>query len=121
MAQWAWNAALTANPIGLVVVGIAAFAAGAVLVYKKWEPIKKFFADLWKKLKGMFDAALKFIGIIPGMGEKANAAASEANNLFSLESGGGRKLAKAAAGGGGITVITSYSIHYTKLYDGPPG
>lgn len=31
-AQWLWNAALAANPIGLVVAGVAALAAGAYLL-----------------------------------------------------------------------------------------
>jgi hypothetical protein len=34
-AQWLLNAALTANPIGLVVVGLAALVGGIVLAYKK--------------------------------------------------------------------------------------
>lgn len=32
-AQWLLNAALTANPIGLIVVAIAAFVAALVLAY----------------------------------------------------------------------------------------
>lgn len=35
--QWAWNVALDANPIGLIVIGIAALIAGIVLAYKKFE------------------------------------------------------------------------------------
>jgi len=34
-AQWLWNAAMTANPIGLVVVAIVALVAIVVLAYKK--------------------------------------------------------------------------------------
>jgi hypothetical protein len=34
-AQWLWNAALTANPIGLVVIAIAALVAGLVVAYAK--------------------------------------------------------------------------------------
>lgn len=34
-AQWLLNVALTANPIGLIIVGIAALAAGLFLAYKK--------------------------------------------------------------------------------------
>jgi hypothetical protein len=33
-AQWLWNAALTANPIGLVVVALAALAVGIVIAYR---------------------------------------------------------------------------------------
>jgi len=40
-AQWLLNAALTANPIGLVVVGVAALAAGLVLAYKKSETFRQ--------------------------------------------------------------------------------
>lgn len=35
--QWAWNAALDANPIGLIVIGIATLVAGIVLAYKKFD------------------------------------------------------------------------------------
>lgn len=44
-AQWAWNAALTANPIGLVIAGVAAFAALAYTVYQNWAPISLWIGD----------------------------------------------------------------------------
>ena len=34
-AQWLWNAALSANPIGIVIVAIAAFGAALVIAYNK--------------------------------------------------------------------------------------
>jgi len=34
-AQWLWNAALSANPIGLVIIAIAALGAALVIAYKK--------------------------------------------------------------------------------------
>lgn len=37
--QWAFNAAMAANPIGIVVSGVAAFAALAYTVYENWAPI----------------------------------------------------------------------------------
>lgn len=33
-AQWAWNVAMTANPIGLIIAGVAALIAGIVLLTK---------------------------------------------------------------------------------------
>ena len=39
-AQWALNAALTANPIGLIIVGLVALGAGLVLAYKKSETFR---------------------------------------------------------------------------------
>lgn len=40
VAQWALNAALTANPIGLVVVAIAALVAGLVIAYQRSETFR---------------------------------------------------------------------------------
>lgn len=36
-AQWLWNAAMTANPIGIVVVAVAALVAGIVLLSNKFS------------------------------------------------------------------------------------
>jgi hypothetical protein len=49
-AVWAFNAALLANPIGLVVVAIGLLAAAAYLIYKNWTPISGFFKDLWQTI-----------------------------------------------------------------------
>ena len=49
--QWAMNAAMTANPIGLVVVGIAALIAVGVLLWKNWDKIKSKAMELWEKFK----------------------------------------------------------------------
>jgi hypothetical protein len=43
-AQWALNFALTANPIGLIIAGIAAFVAAIYLAYEK---VSWFHAGLW--------------------------------------------------------------------------
>jgi hypothetical protein len=39
-AQWALNAALSANPIGIVIVAVAALVAGIVLAYNKSETFR---------------------------------------------------------------------------------
>src|SRR5699024_760507 len=39
-AQWAWNAALSANPIGLVILAVAALVAGFVLLWNKSETFR---------------------------------------------------------------------------------
>lgn len=38
-AQWAWDAAMAANPIGLIVIAIVACIAAVVALYKYWEKI----------------------------------------------------------------------------------
>jgi len=55
VAQWAWNAALTANPIGLVVAGVGALIAGGVWLYKKWEPFQLLVDRLWEGFKKLVE------------------------------------------------------------------
>jgi len=45
--QWGLNAAMNANPIGLIIAALVALAAAVYLVIKNWESIKQFFVDLW--------------------------------------------------------------------------
>lgn len=61
VAQWAVNAAMLANPIGLVIAGVAALIAIVALIVKHWEPITEFFGSLWKKIQSIFAGALDFI------------------------------------------------------------
>ena len=60
-AQWLWNAALNANPIGLVVTAVAGLAAGAVLLYNKWEPFRKWWDETWTSIKENTAAAWDWI------------------------------------------------------------
>jgi TP901 family phage tail tape measure protein len=81
-AQWLWNAAMTANPIGLVIVAIAALIAlivVAVKYYDKWGAavlfligplgwivsLVKMFARNWK----MIQDANGFIGTLKAIGK----------------------------------------------------
>lgn len=57
-AQWAWNVALNANPIGLVIVAITALVAGLVLFFTKtkigrkiWAKFTKFLKDSWHNIQ----------------------------------------------------------------------
>lgn len=52
MAQWAWNAAMTANPIGLIVVAIAAAIGAIAMLVKHWDTLKEKFtaAPTWVKV-----------------------------------------------------------------------
>jgi hypothetical protein len=49
--QWALNAALTANPIGLVIAAIALLVAGIVLAYKKSETFRDIVDSVFRFLK----------------------------------------------------------------------
>ncbi len=60
-AQWAWNAAMMAIPIGLVIAGIMALIAIVAVIIKYWEPISGFFAGLWDGVKAVFASGWEFI------------------------------------------------------------
>jgi TP901 family phage tail tape measure protein len=55
--QWLWNAALLANPIGLVV---AAVVGAVALIYAYWEPISNFFVGIWEGIKSAFAPSMEF-------------------------------------------------------------
>jgi len=43
-AQWLWNAALTANPIGLVIAAIAGLVAAGIALWRNWDRITEAFS-----------------------------------------------------------------------------
>jgi hypothetical protein len=71
-AQWLWNIALSANPIGIVIIAAAALAAAIYLIYKRTD----LFQRAWKALSGMDMSGLSgFINIIlAGLGSAVNSA-----------------------------------------------
>lgn len=59
-AQWAWNAAVNANPIGLVVIAIAALVAGLVLFFTKTEKGREIWETVWGAIKGAAQAVVSW-------------------------------------------------------------
>lgn len=49
-AQWALNAAMNANPIGLVVTAIGLLIAAGVLLIKNWDKIKRGGKSMWNAI-----------------------------------------------------------------------
>jgi hypothetical protein len=43
--------AVIVSPVGLIVAGVIAIGAGAVLLYKKWEPFRNLVDSIWEKIK----------------------------------------------------------------------
>jgi len=80
VAQWAMNVAMSANPIGILIVAIAALVAGLVYFFTStktgqeiwknftkfledtWKNITKFFSDSWKNITKWFSDGFKGIG-----------------------------------------------------------
>jgi TP901 family phage tail tape measure protein len=50
-AQWLLNAAMSANPIGLVIVAVAALTAGIVLLWKRSETFRRVVIGTWNAIK----------------------------------------------------------------------
>lgn len=62
--QWLWNAAMTANPIGLIVAAVAALVAGLVLFFTKtklgqkiWKSFTDFLSKAWDGITEAFETA----------------------------------------------------------------
>jgi len=49
--KWALNAAMTANPIGLIVAGVALLIAGVVLLVKHFKKVKSAMYSVWGVIK----------------------------------------------------------------------
>lgn len=56
--QWAWNAAMTANPIGLIVAAIAVLIGIIVLAWKKNETFRKVVLAVWGAMKNTWKATV---------------------------------------------------------------
>jgi hypothetical protein len=60
-AQWLLNAALNANPIGLIVIAIAAFIAGIVLAYQHVGWFRDLVNGAFKIIKGAIETAFNWV------------------------------------------------------------
>jgi hypothetical protein len=57
-AQWLWNAAMAANPIGLIITGVTALVAGGVLLGRNWHQVTA-------AVRGAFDWFKNLLGKAP--------------------------------------------------------
>lgn len=61
-AQWLWNIAMTANPIGIIIVGIGAAIAAIGLLAKNWGAVTGWMGEAWNNLMKFFGSAGEAIG-----------------------------------------------------------
>ena len=70
-AQFLWNAALTANPLGLIVVGIAAVIAILAILYTKFEGVRKVVDNVFGFIKdvvmGSVDVITTYVQTVLGV------------------------------------------------------
>lgn len=56
--QWLLNAAMSANPVGLIIAGVAALVAAFVYLWNKSEAFREFWMTLWEILQIAVEAAV---------------------------------------------------------------
>lgn len=57
----AFNVAASANPIGMIVMGIAAAIAAGYLLYENWDELKTGAEELWEGLKAAFGGVGEYV------------------------------------------------------------
>jgi TP901 family phage tail tape measure protein len=60
-AQWLLNAAMDANPIGLIIIGVAALAAGVYYLWTHVKGFRDFWKQAWHDIRAWFDDAFNWI------------------------------------------------------------
>jgi phage-related protein len=119
IVQTVFNAVMLLNPIGLVVIAVAALAAGFVLAYKKIEPFRDLVDSIFQGIKniGSAIAASKFatvlsglIGRLPGMAAGGSVMAGQAVRVGEFGSevfipSGSGSIRPDRSNGGGNTFI----------------
>ncbi|MBF4574672.1 tape measure protein [Frondihabitans sp. VKM Ac-2883] len=70
-AQWLFNAALTANPIGIIIVAIAALVAGLIYFFTQtkagqaaWAAFTMFLGTAWEVIKALFTAGIAVVSAL---------------------------------------------------------
>jgi TP901 family phage tail tape measure protein len=63
--QWLLNAAMSANPIGIVIVAIGALIAAFAILWNSSEEFRGFVIGIWEAISAAFFAAVEFIKGIP--------------------------------------------------------
>lgn len=64
IAQWALNAAMNANPVGVVIAAITALVVVGILLYKNFDKIKEAAARVWQSTQGLRDSFGSFASSI---------------------------------------------------------
>lgn len=60
-AQWLLNAAMSANPIGLIIIAIVALVAAIVIAYQRSETFRNIVQAVWNAIKVAISASINFI------------------------------------------------------------
>lgn len=121
-AQWLLNSALLANPIGLVVAGIAALVAAGVALYKYWDVVAAFFKGVWDGfVQGLAPVRESFAALAPVMElirpviDGVSAAFSWLIGLFKKTEASSESLEKAGNYGKVFGELIAFGINIATL------
>lgn len=53
--QWAANAAMNANPIGLIITAIGLLIGAIILLIRNWDKVKQKASEVWNSIKGVWN------------------------------------------------------------------
>ena len=86
--QWLLNAAMNANPIGLVITGIAALVAAVVYCWNKFAGFRAFLLTMWTTIKGFGNIVKEYLidrfkTFLSGIGKVGDALAKLFSGDFS--------------------------------------
>lgn len=89
--QWLWNAALSANPISIVIIAIVALIATGIILYNKCAWFRNFINTMWDGIKSLFTGVIVpyfqaaigiFSGVFESIGSSIEKVFGNVKNIF---------------------------------------
>lgn len=112
-AQWALNVAMTANPIGIVIVAIGALVGAFIVLWNKSEGFQNFWINLWEKVKAIVTSAWE--GIKAGFEKIKNGISAVKEKVSTMWNGVKEKTSELW---GGVKNVVSEKLNNIKsTYD----
>ena len=116
-AQWALNVAMTANPIGIVIVAIGALVGAFIVLWNKSEGFRNFWINLWEKVKAIVTSAWE--GIKAGFEKIKNGISAVKEKVSTMWNGVKEKTSELW---GGVKNVVSEKLNNIKsTYDAHGG
>ena len=83
----------TASPWGAIIAGIGLVIAAGIALWQNWDKVSHFLGDVWSNIKQIFlqnidfvlSALEKFLGWLPGIGDKIKSARESIGNMIDRE------------------------------------